>query len=549
MNPMQFRFSRQSVFILLVACFVLFWWRLGTLGLIDPDEPFYALTAKEMVQMNEWFVPHIFGHPQFEKPVGYYWMVAACYKVFGINEFAGRFPTAVFGTLIVFLVYFFTASWWNERAGFLSALVLASGLEFTVMSRLMLTDIALAFFIAASLFSYWLALHEERRKNLWILLHFVFVGLAVLTKGPVGWMTGAMATAAFLLVTKRSYPFRGRWFWISFGTYLLIALPWYLFMLSKFGWPYFNEFFIHENLGRFWKAEHPTNDKAYYYLVILAVGSLPWMPMLAMWVKRAIRDPRDEQMTFLWCWLWTSFIFLTCVASKLPSYIFYLFIPLAMCVGKTIDDFLTHGFRTKGERFLVYGLCVVQIAACFGAELIKVARPVASPAIMMGVVLVLAMVLLALRNYRGWIAGHAIATAMMIIGALTFAREHVDKMSSARNIAAALMEKRTAGEPILADIFLVRGIRFYTGEPAVVIANKAKPFNWTQHDIDVVVGKKGLNEVVKTNGSAWLLMREGDWHMWRKNAYYPNAPELRGRNLMVRAEPEPKKGTPEAVIE
>ena len=95
----------------------MFWWRLGFIGLIDPDEPFYAETAREMVETGDWLTPHIFGQPQFEKPILYYWLVAASFEGFGITEFAGRLPTAVFATLIVLMTYAFGARIFNRRAG------------------------------------------------------------------------------------------------------------------------------------------------------------------------------------------------------------------------------------------------------------------------------------------------------------------------------------------------------------------------------------------------------------------------------------------------
>src|SRR4030095_14542267 len=86
--------SVRDLIILLLVCFLVFWWRLGKLGLIDPDEPFYAQTAREMVATGDWITPQIFGHPQFEKPIFFYWFTAASFKVFGETEFAARVPSA-----------------------------------------------------------------------------------------------------------------------------------------------------------------------------------------------------------------------------------------------------------------------------------------------------------------------------------------------------------------------------------------------------------------------------------------------------------------------
>src|SRR5438132_979499 len=116
--------TARHVALLLLVCAVVFWWRLGKLGLIDPDEPFYAQTAHEMIRTGDWLVPRIFGQPQFEKPPLYYWLVAGSFRVFGENEFAGRLPSALFGTALVLMTYAFARRIFNPRAGLLSALVL-----------------------------------------------------------------------------------------------------------------------------------------------------------------------------------------------------------------------------------------------------------------------------------------------------------------------------------------------------------------------------------------------------------------------------------------
>src|SRR5258708_4390223 len=198
-----FQSRRLDLLVLLLVCFAAFWWRLGVLGLIDPDEPFYAQTAREMVQSHDWLTPQIYGAPQFEKPILYYWLVAGSFTIFGESEWAGRAPTGLFATALVLMVWAFASRVWNARTGFLAALVLATGLEFCVMSRLMLTDVPLAFFLAGALFCYWRAGEGEERRNLWIALSLACNGLAVLTKGPIGSLVVWFATPAFALLARR----------------------------------------------------------------------------------------------------------------------------------------------------------------------------------------------------------------------------------------------------------------------------------------------------------------------------------------------------------
>src|SRR5207247_5444998 len=117
----------------------LFGWRLGHLPLIDPDEPFYALTTREMLDARDWVVPRIFGHPQFEKPPVVYWLMMASMTALGRSEAAARLPMAVSASALVFAVYAFGARQFGRRAALAAAVILATGVEFMVTARLVLT--------------------------------------------------------------------------------------------------------------------------------------------------------------------------------------------------------------------------------------------------------------------------------------------------------------------------------------------------------------------------------------------------------------------------
>ena len=560
---------------MLVVCFVAFWWRLGSLGLIDPDEPFYAQTAREMVQSGDWVTPQIYGAPQFEKPIFYYWLVAGSFKALGETEFAGRMPTAVFATVLVLLVWWFGSRVWNGRAGFLAALVLATGLEFCVMSRLMLTDIPLATFIAAAVFCYWLALRHEGERDKWMFWHLVWAGFAVLTKGPLGSLVTVMATVAFALGMKRPLLFRGRGFWWGVVAYAVIVVPWYGAMFAWHAQPFWEEFFIRDNWLRVIRAEHPSNNHIWYYPGLLFLGSLPWMPAVALTVRRAWGRLRaDEAAFFQWCWLLTSLVFLTICQSKIPSYAFYLFVPLALLIGRTLDDFLTRGFATPGERRMVLGCAVFQCAlvgmfvaltfadatpaasaswlAGKAASLIKMLRPFQVPVGMVFVCLAGSVVFLLLKKHTVWLLASSTASVALLVGALTVALPAVEAESSARPVAQALLAKRRGDEPLLTGKFLARGIIYYTNtditapNPGLrVLAKKEQPF-WAAHPLPVVVWKKGLREFLKEHPSALCALRKSDWRAFAdEEAFVGREDYLElGENIVVRAVRPPRAAEP-----
>ena len=547
-------FKTRDLLLLLLLCAVAYWWRLGTVGLIDPDEPFYAQTAREMVETGDWMTPRIFGHPQFEKPIFFYWMTAASYRVFGQTEFAGRIPSALPATLMVLLVYGFGVRFANRRAGLLAAVVLGTGFEFAIMSRLMLTDIALALFIAASMFCYWLAMEDEEHRGRWVVWHFVWAGMAVLTKGPFASFVMLLATVSYAVAMKRPSPYRGRALWVGIAAYLLINAPWYGAMFAWYPRPFWDEFFVRDNFLRLIRAEHPANNHWWYYVLLLTFGSVPWMPMVVAASVRAGRGLRhDARLAFLWCWILSSLVFLTLAQSKLPSYIFYVFVPLALVIGLMLDDILTRGFRSAGEKRLLLALGVLQCLVALAApgmgwlraagvavlpklaQLSDTAKPFAAPALLVVGCLALGLVLLWRGRLVPWLAAHALATVGLIVGALSWSLDHVDAFSSARPVARKMMAERRGDEPLLSGKFLARGIHFYTRQPVTVLASKAQPF-WAAHPVAVVAGRKGLAEFLKTNPSVLCTLRRSEWPQWEKSEVgkFAGEPQWSGDNVIVR---------------
>jgi len=532
-----FQSRRVDLFVLLFVCFAAFWWRLGALGLIDPDEPFYAQTAREMISSHDWLTPRIYGQPQFEKPIFYYWTVAGSFLAFGESEWAGRAPTGVFATALVLLVWAFSSRAWNPRTGFLAALVLATGLEFCVMSRLMLTDVPLAFFLTGALCAYWMAGQGEERRDRWIALSLACNGLAVLTKGPIGSLVVFFATCAFGFLTHRKTLYRGSGLWWGLALYAAVVIPWYGLMFAWHAEPFWKEFFVRDNFLRFIRAEHPANNHFWYYAGLLLLGSIPWMPAVALAVRRAFVSFRAEEATlFQWCWLLTSLVFLTIAQSKLPSYGFYLFVPLAMIVGRALDTLLERGFASAGERKLVIVLAILQCVTLLVLPFVPAAKSFTYPIALVAVCLAVSLVFLLQRRLVSWVLASAVSSLALLAGALTKALPNVEAESSARPVARALLAERHPGEPIVSGKFLVRGIIYYTRSPITVLAKEQHPF-WADHPLPIIVGSKGLRAFTAQYPTVLCALRKSDWRSVDDEKVFVGRDSFAelGENVVVRA--------------
>src|SRR5262245_50376725 len=141
---MLHRRSGAAVGLLVALAIPLFFVKLGGAGLVDPDEPYYAVPALEMLRSGSWLVPVFRGQPWFDKPIFFYWIVLLAFKVFGVTEWAARLGSALSGLGgVVALATLAPRGWRHRGAHVLAAVVLATSLEYAFLSRAAVTDMTL----------------------------------------------------------------------------------------------------------------------------------------------------------------------------------------------------------------------------------------------------------------------------------------------------------------------------------------------------------------------------------------------------------------------
>lgn len=524
----------REALLLLLLCAASFWFLLGKLGLMDPDEPFYAQTAREMNERGDWSTPYIFGAPQFEKPILFYWLEAGSFRLLGETEFAARVPPALAGTLLVLLVWALGRRMFPGRAGLWAGMVLATALMPMAMTRIVLTDVVFALFSTAAIAALWMAGRQPERATLWTLAHFAASALAVLVKGPLGTLVPLFTALAWWRWGSFRPPLRPRVLAAGVALYALIAAPWFALMLSRFGGEFFRAFFVHENWERLIRAEHPANNHWWYYPAVLLAGSIPWLPLLALQFlpgrPAATRAPR----VFAWCWLLPNLIFLTIAQSKLSSYAFFLLAPLALLAAASIEDVLQRGYGRRRERLVVGVLAGAQAAALlagagFAAPLISGST---APMLLAGALLLLFAARFSWRPAAWALAPAAAALPLAMGWMLVRSAASVEDLVSSRHATADLMRQIQPGDAIVTDKTLVRGVHYYSRLPVVVADAEAQPF-WTPHPVTVVVGAGGLRRWIREHPRTWVVARKAGWNLLPSSADWEMKPSYFGAKLLV----------------
>jgi len=315
---------------------------LGSFGLWEPDEARYAEIAREMLQSGNLLLPHLNYVAYVEKPPLLYWLTTLSYSIFGVSEFAARLPVAMSAIVGILATYVFALRAFGRRHALLAAAILATTPLYALMAQVLTTDMMLTALVTIATFSLFLHRNEGGR---WCWLAYVAMGLAVMTKGPVG---AAIPILAMLIWLALNRELRGALakFRALPGLMLttLIAAPWFVMMTIRE--PGFADFyFIGEHLRRAFETDYSHNEAFYFYFPVLAVGLLPWtllVPFLT-W-REAARNPARS---FCLVAAGVTVIAFSCASAKLIPYILPAIPPIAVLMA---DGLVSCAWPAAGSR-------------------------------------------------------------------------------------------------------------------------------------------------------------------------------------------------------
>ena len=327
--------------LLFWLAFVVFWFAtLSQRALISPDEGRYAMLSLAMLESGDWITPRLNGILYFEKPALQYWMGAASFMAFGVNEFAARFWPALTGILSVLAVGLTARRLWGS--GQYAALVMGGSTWVIANSHFLTLDMGVTFFLTLTLCAFLWAQHDgaspaERRYAMW--LAWAAMAGATLSKGLIGLLIPGCTLVLYSLISWQWSVWR-RMQWIAGSAiFAVLAVPWFWLVAERN--PGFAQFFfIHEHFDRFLTNEARREGPFWYFVPILAIGFLPWISLLPRlvreaWSRRAGESFQAERFALIWAFF--IFAFFSKSNSKLPSYILPMFPALALLLGQTLS--------------------------------------------------------------------------------------------------------------------------------------------------------------------------------------------------------------------
>ncbi|MBP2630754.1 MAG: arnT 1 [Firmicutes bacterium] len=463
--------------------------QLGNVPLLDPDEPVYAQTAIEMLANNDFISPRIYGDFWYDKPPMYYWLVAGMMKLFGQREMAARLPSAIFGIITVLAIYFIGKSLVSKRAALFGALILATSFEFFYLGKAAVTDVTLTCFFSMALLAY--------QKESYSLM-YAFMGLAVLTKGPIGVVLPSFIILLHLVFTGQVKKVLHLKIGRGLAIVLLISAPWYFVMYQLHGMDFINTFLGFHNITRFLSPEHPSGTNWYYYIPVLIIGFFPWSMYLMQAVKTGIENRSSKEgntLLLLLCWAMSVLVFFSISQTKLISYILPMYPAIALLVGWYIDRLLTlelnQSFTHANAVFIIMSIFLVTVLSILSYS--KIGEVIAGIRYL-GIVLGIMSVFVILANYK---KKNSYAIGTLVIGMMLFvtilmnhifpvAAEFVSVKTIANDFNRVYQDKSV---PVYVEKFYRPGFCYYTG----------------------VAGKElnaKVEDLVKTEGKSYFFIHE-----------------------------------------
>ncbi|MHB2016285.1 MAG: ArnT family glycosyltransferase [Candidatus Xenobia bacterium] len=497
-RPPDDRLWRWMPAIIFAVFAALALWHLGDAALWDNDESTYAEIAREFLTTGDWVTLHFKGDPWFCHPPLYYWMVALCFKWLGCTETAARLPSALFGAASLSVLYLLGRQLQSPRAGLLAAVSLGLTFQWYMESRMALLDTPLHFFLILTLLGMWLGLQGSRRG--WWLM-FAASGLAVLSKGPFGWVFPIMVCGPYIVFSGqwrrlREVPWLGGW-----ALALALGGTWYAVETVRWGRQFFDTVFVYFALKRMTIKVQGQGGPWWLYFAITGAGLFPWSFFLpgalrSLWRERKTRDAA----LFVLVATLVPFVFFTIATTKLPNYAVFAYYGAALSIGMALDRMLSVKATVPTAILLVAAAFVAGLLASGQHNSSYTPGTFVVAATVSGIMV--AASLLALFWPRRAVAALAVGMASFLLACTTFLAPLAETYRPIRPLARVARQELAPG-----DVLAICGLPgefsliFYTDHSVQPIPNEGelvKLFNSTRR-VEAIVSRPCYEALVRTH--------------------------------------------------
>ena len=342
---------------IIIGSLLLFLPFLGQVNLFDWDEINFAEAAREMILTGNYSLVQIDYQTFFEKPPLFFWLQVISMKIFGINEFAARFPNAIVGVLSLLFIFNIGKRYYDSKFGLIWVISYAGSILPFFYFKTGIIDPWFNFFIFAGVY-YSARFLDTDGKRWHLVIAAMAIGLGILTKGPVALMLLLLTLGVYFLI---------KWF-KGFPSVLDFTL--FFIVLSLTGGSWFiveylrgNENvifeFIQVQADLFSKNIADHEQPWYYHSVVLMIGVFPAAILAIKSFGKSVSDNNKQQhlSLFMQILFWVVLIVFSSVKTKIVHYSSMTYFSITFLAAHTIYYLISE--RIKWSKWMTIGLSII----------------------------------------------------------------------------------------------------------------------------------------------------------------------------------------------
>ncbi len=336
----------KNEFTIALFAAILFIPFLGNVHLFDWDEINFAESAREMIASGNYFSVQINFTRFTEKPPLFFWMQVVSMKVFGVNEFSARFPNAICGIVTVVVLFRIGKQIFNEQFARIWVMVYLGTFVTFLYFKSGIIDPWFNLFIFLAIYHFYsltTSVQVNRLKHL--VLTGVFLGLAVLTKGPVAILIALLTYLVVVVLNRFRFFINGKEFVTIFVTTLIVCFAWFGVDLIQNG-PSFLIEFLQRQIAIFSTNDADHGEPFFYHWWVLLLGCFPasifFMKGIFVQMERNEQKMFKQWMVVLF---WVTLLLFSIVKTKIVHYSSLCWFPLTAIASMYLYEIFTDKVR------------------------------------------------------------------------------------------------------------------------------------------------------------------------------------------------------------
>jgi 4-amino-4-deoxy-L-arabinose transferase-like glycosyltransferase len=330
---------------------------LGSVHLFDWDEINFAESSREMLVSKNFFQVQINYEPFMEKPPLFFWLQSISMSIFGVTEFAARFPNAIFGVLTMLTLFKIGRALRSEKFGFIWALIYFGSFLPNLYYKSGIIDPVFNYFIFTSIYYLIRLINSDKGKeqNKFAALSGLFVGLAIITKGPVGLLLLVLAFSVYWVFNRFKRVASVKSVLIFIVTIFAVSFLWFGYELVQNG-PWFIVEFVKYQLDLFTTPVAGHSQPFYYHFVVVLIGCFP-LSIIAIprFFNKKEQDTKEQDTFEFEKWMkilfWVVMILFSISTTKIVHYSSMAYLPLSYLAATYL--FKLHERKLEAKKWML----------------------------------------------------------------------------------------------------------------------------------------------------------------------------------------------------